>query len=163
MRESGGSTLSQLIEGGAIPPFVYCYPPRSAYRPLEERWSVDRIWEIDRSNSLTQDLNVYIHVPFCRYKCGFCNLYTVLCTDEQSYDDYVNAVCRELLLNREVIEQRRLRTLYIGGGTPSLLGPGHFERMFATLEVICPDWRGPVEEVCIEASPDSIVDSEIAR
>lgn len=151
--------MSGLVRGGAIPPFVYCYPPRSAYRPLDEHWTVQRIWDEDLNISLSHDLNLYIHVPFCRYKCGFCNLYTILTTDEFLYDSYVDAVCQDIRRHRSILQQRRLRTLYIGGGTPSLLSTQQLERIFATVDEVCGNWRPAVEEVCIEATPDSIVSS----
>lgn len=153
------SDLATLIESGAIPPFVYCYPTRSAYRPIDPKWTVERIWRQDFLHSPTRDLSLYLHVPFCRYKCGFCNLYTVISEDEDVYDAYTDALCHEIRDHREVIQARRLRTLYIGGGTPSLLSPRHFARVFGVLDEVYPNWRSTVEEVAIEASPDSIVDN----
>lgn len=151
--------LGDLIRGGAIPPFVYCYPTRSAYRDLDASWTLEKIWDEDLQVSLTRDLNIYIHVPFCRYKCGFCNLYTVTTVEQELYDLYVDAVCKELLRHQEIIRQRSVRTVYIGGGTPSLLSVRHFEAIFATLDEVCGNWRPGVDEVCIEATPDSIVSS----
>jgi oxygen-independent coproporphyrinogen-3 oxidase len=150
--------LATLIEGGAIPPFVYCYPVRSAYRDLDPALTRDAIWSADLDHSPSRDLNVYLHVPFCRYKCGFCNLYTVISEDEDVYDAYVDALCTDLRAHAEIIRTRRLRTFYIGGGTPSLLHQRHFEQLFETLGEIYPNWRTTVDEVAIEASPDSIVD-----
>lgn len=146
-----------LVRGGAIPPFVYCYPPRSAYRPLDPHWTLERIWDEDLKISLSRDLNLYIHVPFCRYKCGFCNLYTIQATDQVLYDSYVDAVCQEIRRHSSIIRKRRLRTLYIGGGTPSLLSTQQLERIFTTVDEVCGNWRPYVDEVCIEATPDSIV------
>jgi oxygen-independent coproporphyrinogen-3 oxidase len=149
--------LSSFVQSGAIPPFVYCYPVRSAYRPLPSRWTVDRIWEEDEDNSPSRGLNLYLHVPFCRYKCGFCNLYTVISRDVDVYDAYTSALCRQIREHAHIIGTRRLRTIYIGGGTPSLLHRRHFDQLFATFDEVYPNWRPVVEEVAIEASPDSIV------
>lgn len=150
--------LSLLIEKGAIPPFVYCYPPRSSYRPLGSGYDVEQIWQDDFMVSPARELSLYLHVPFCRYKCGFCNLYTVISEDNDVYDAYAQALCTEILTHAEIIQARRLRTVYIGGGTPSLLRPRHFDWIFETLSKIYPNWRSTVDEVAIEASPDSIVD-----
>ena len=149
--------LEAVLKGGAIPPFVYCYPPRSSYRALNPDWTLERIWEEDLNVSLSRDLNLYIHVPFCRYKCGFCNLYTVTTTAADLYDAYVDALCQELHRHGSILQKRRLRTVYIGGGTPSLLSLRHFEKLLQTLDEICGNWRPGIEEVCIEATPDSIV------
>jgi oxygen-independent coproporphyrinogen-3 oxidase len=151
--------LETLIENQAIPPYVYTYPPRSAYRSPDRRWDIRGIWNDDLSVSLNRDLNLYLHVPFCRYKCGFCNLYTVISTERDVYDAYVDALVKQLFMHREIIEARNLRTIYLGGGTPSLLTSDHFARIFEAIEQIYPNWRTTVDEVCCEATPDSIVDS----
>ncbi|MFD0396372.1 hypothetical protein ACFQ3Z_45915 [Streptomyces nogalater] len=92
-------------------------------------------------------------MPFCRYKCGFCNLYTVISEDMDVYDAYTEALCTQIRDHTEIIQSRRLRTVYIGGGTPSLLSLRHFERIFATFDEVYPNWRSTVEEVAIEATP----------
>lgn len=158
--DSSRQILRKLINGGAIPPFVYAYPIRSSYRSLKSKWTIESIWREDEAYSYSNDLNIYIHVPFCRYKCGFCNLYTVISEDQTLYDAYTEALCKQLEASRPIIEKRNLRTIYIGGGTPSLLSPHHFDILFGKIDKIYPNWRGVVEEVCIEASPDSVVDSE---
>lgn len=150
-------TLRRLIDGGAVPPFVYCYPVRSSYRPLPAGVTVQRVWDLEASR--TSDLNLYLHVPFCRYKCGFCNLYTVISEDVDVHDAYTAALCTEIRNHADIIQSRRLRTVYIGGGTPSLLRPQHFTAIFAALDDVYPNWRAGVEEVAIEASPDSVVAS----
>lgn len=159
-KTTSGEMLYDLVGVGAIPPFVYCYPTRSAYRQISQRWTFDSIWKADEGNSLSNDLNIYIHVPFCRYKCGFCNLYTVISEDQSVYDAYTDAICLQLEASRSVIEKRNLRTIYIGGGTPSLLSRQNFDRLFHKFGEIYPNWRSTVDEVAVEATPDSIVDSE---
>jgi oxygen-independent coproporphyrinogen-3 oxidase len=153
------TVLDSAIREGAIPPFVYCYPTRSSYRELSPEWTLNHIWEEDFKHSLTRDLNIYFHIPFCRYKCGFCNLYTVTSTDEDLYDAYVDALCLELRRHATIIRSRNVRTIYFGGGTPSLLSTAQFERIFQSLDEVCANWRPTVEEVCVEATPDSIVAS----
>lgn len=149
--------LSACIEQGVIPPFNYAYPSRSAYRPLPPELSIERIWAEDLERSANPELNLYLHVPFCRYKCGFCNLYTVISEDQDVYSAYMDALCTQIRDHADIIGARRLRTVYIGGGTPSLLSLRHFEQLFATLTEVYPNWRSTVEEVAIEATPDSIV------
>lgn len=149
--------LTDYIRQGVIPPYNYSYPSRSTYRPLDDSWTVEDVWNRDLSLYQVPELNLYLHVPFCRYKCGFCNLYTVISEDADVYTAYVNALCTQLRDHADIIRARRLRTVYIGGGTPSLLSLHHFEQIFGTLDEIYPNWRSTVEEVAIEATPDSIV------
>ncbi len=160
LRSTVRQELRDLITGGAIPPFVYCYPTRSAYRAPNPDWTIEKIWEEDERNSPNNDLNIYIHVPFCRYKCGFCNLYTVISEEQSVYDAYTDALCKQLEESRGIIEKRNLRTVYIGGGTPSLLARHNFDAIFKKIEDIYPNWRSIVDEVAIEATPDSVVNSE---
>lgn len=155
-----GHHAAQLIEyirQGVIPPYNYSYPSRSTYRPLDGRWSIEDAWNQDLDIHQVPELNLYLHVPFCRYKCGFCNLYTVISEDGDVYTAYVDALCTQLRDHADIIRARRLRTVYIGGGTPSLLSLRHFEQLFSTLDEVYPNWRSTVEEVAIEATPDSIV------
>ncbi|MEV0573452.1 radical SAM protein [Streptomyces sp. NPDC050392] len=149
--------LARHIEQGVIPPFNYAYPSRSAYRPLNGTRNIGEIWTEDLQRHPVPELNLYLHVPFCRYKCGFCNLYTVISEDMDVYDAYMDALCTQIRDHTEIIQSRRLRTIYIGGGTPSLLSLRHFEQLFATFDEVYPNWRSTVEEVAIEATPDSIV------
>ncbi|WUW26057.1 radical SAM protein [Streptomyces sp. NBC_01463] len=149
--------LARHIEQGVIPPFNYAYPSRSAYRPLNGTRNIGEIWAEDLQRHPVPELNLYLHVPFCRYKCGFCNLYTVISEDMDVYDAYMDALCTQIRDHTEIIQSRRLRTIYIGGGTPSLLSLRHFEQLFATFDEVYPNWRSTVEEVAIEATPDSIV------
>jgi len=75
--------LKSLIEGGSIPPFVYSYPTRSSYRKLDSKITIKNIWHDDEQNSPNNDLNLYLHIPFCSYKCGYCNLYSIVCKDKK--------------------------------------------------------------------------------
>jgi oxygen-independent coproporphyrinogen-3 oxidase len=154
----GGGYLHAHIERNAVPPFVYSYPPRSAYRPLATAWSAEKVWQADGERASNDDLNLYLHVPFCRYKCGFCNLYTVTSNSRPLYDRYIDAVCRELWSYAEVLRLRRIRTIYFGGGTPSLMNVRHFEQVIDTLDRLHVD-LSHVEEFCTEASPDSLADA----
>ncbi len=78
---------------------------------------------------------VYLHVPFCRSFCTYCDFYSeIACRgrDAQLFEDFTAAVCAEASLRRDEIEATRdLNTLYIGGGTPSVLSPSLLRRLAA--------------------------------
>ena len=61
-------------------------------------------------------IGLYVHIPFCVRKCAYCDFLSFPC-DAQGQEAYVDALCREII----ELEQVPLRTLYIGGGTPSIL------------------------------------------
>ncbi len=63
-------------------------------------------------------IGIYIHIPYCQSKCSYCDFYSI--SDTESIDRYVSALCRHI--SRKSEEKRRtVDTIYIGGGTPSLL------------------------------------------
>ena len=70
---------------------------------------------------------VYLHVPFCRSFCTYCDFYSeIACRgrDAQLFEQYADAVCAEASRRRDEIEATRdLNTIYIGGGTPRVLPP----------------------------------------
>jgi oxygen-independent coproporphyrinogen-3 oxidase len=105
-------------------------------------------------------LGVYVQVPFCQTKCTYCNFHTgVFSTD--LYDPYVDAVCREISEYRRLLRENCIAevskpvvdTVYVGGGTPSLLDPNG-------LRHILDGFRGAFEcafeEVTLEADPETI-------
>jgi oxygen-independent coproporphyrinogen-3 oxidase len=96
---------------------------------------------------------VYVHVPFCASRCGYCdfNTYTA---DEAGPDGYLDAILAELKLAANVIPGRPVDTVFVGGGTPTLLDPGDLGRI---LEGIDATWGLAADaEVTTEANPESV-------
>ena len=92
---------------------------------------------------------IYIHVPFCKRKCPYCDFYSV-CRPEL-YEDYTQAVCR----NIEAFKGRDIKcdTIYFGGGTPSVLSAEQVDRIIDTAGK-CFDLCKP--EITLEANPSSV-------
>ena len=80
---------------------------------------------------------IYLHVPFCRSFCTYCDFYSeIACRDRdaQTFEAYTQALCAEISLRRDEIEATRdLDTLYIGGGTPSVLPLSYLNRIIDCL------------------------------
>ncbi|WP_285690117.1 radical SAM family heme chaperone HemW [Actinoplanes sp. NBRC 103695] len=96
---------------------------------------------------------VYVHVPFCASRCGYCdfNTYTA---DEAGQEGYLDAVLAELRLAGKVISPERVDTVFVGGGTPTLLDPGDLARV---LDAIDATWGlAPGAEITTEANPESV-------
>lgn len=91
---------------------------------------------------------LYIHIPFCASKCRYCNFYSRSC-DEQTKTEFLSALCREI----SAVGGGKVSTVYIGGGTPSVLPEGSLERLFSALENTF-DLSG-VGEITVECNPDS--------
>src|SRR6266705_1589486 len=114
-------------------------------------------------------LGVYIQVPFCQTTCTYCNFHTGVVSSAR-YEPYAEAVCREVreyitlygaagLALPEGLHQAVVDTVYLGGGTPSLLDAEHLRRM---LGVIRSTFTSDLIEVTLEADPETI-EEEKAR
>lgn len=93
-------------------------------------------------------IGIYIHVPFCRSKCGYCDFYSL--TREDLHAAYVDRVIEEIqdYHGKGITAD----TLFIGGGTPSLLSEGEIERLIAA----CREIFSLQGEITMEANPDSV-------
>jgi oxygen-independent coproporphyrinogen-3 oxidase len=98
--------------------------------------------------------SIYIHIPFCTHRCGYCdfNTYAGL---EALIPDYVSALCAEILCAAtSAPEQLPIHTIFFGGGTPSLLPVPELERIFAVLQASFN--LTPSAEITIEANPGTL-------
>ncbi|HAR95991.1 MAG TPA: coproporphyrinogen III oxidase [Deltaproteobacteria bacterium] len=91
---------------------------------------------------------LYVHIPFCVTKCPYCDFFSV--TDLSLVDDFLEALAREASLYAGRFKS--FDTLYIGGGTPSVLSPGQMSRLFSSLRSC---FRfDPSCEITVEINPD---------
>lgn len=97
---------------------------------------------------------IYIHVPFCKTKCIYCDFYSS--TRAEALPRYVRALCRELTERKEYLKGESVKTVYFGGGTPSLLAAEDFQRIFDTIEQHY--GLDQVEEITLEANPDDLTE-----
>ena len=106
------------------------------------------------------DFGVYLHVPFCRVRCGYCdfNTYTASELRGARQDQYADTLLREVELAAAVLERaggnRPASTVFFGGGTPTLLPPGDLARMLAGVREAF--GVAPGAEVTVEANPDTV-------
>lgn len=89
--------------------------------------------------------NVYVHIPFCRQKCNYCSFISFPKSEKQN--EYIDALVREI---KYYYKGEKLNTLYIGGGTPSLLGINNLKLLVANFNF------DNSTEVTIEANPETI-------
>ena len=106
------------------------------------------------STQLKQPLGIYVHVPFCRSKCHYCDFYSVTEMDSFVHDGYLDAVCDHIRETGPLTPGYRVDTVYFGGGTPSYFGA---EGMAAILSTIRRYFDVASDaEITFEANPDSI-------
>ncbi|MDQ3379253.1 MAG: radical SAM family heme chaperone HemW [Actinomycetota bacterium] len=96
--------------------------------------------------------HLYVHLPFCAHRCGYCDFVTVVGRHAQ-HRAYVDALLAELALEGDVLADR-LETVFVGGGTPTFTEPAELARLLAALPV--------AEELTVEANPETVT-PELAR
>lgn len=95
---------------------------------------------------------IYIHIPFCKHRCIYCDFYTT--TNLIDRQNYMDALCREAELRKDYIEGEVVNTIYFGGGTPSLLQSADFEQIFHSLYK---NFNVSADaEITLEANPDDL-------
>lgn len=115
------------------------------------------------------NLGIYIQVPFCQTKCTYCNFHTGVVSADR-FTPYADAVCREIREHRECwslsgialpasLGSAVVNTVYIGGGTPSLLDPALLGNMFAALRDA---FACDLEEITLEADPETVAPEKAA-
>ena len=96
---------------------------------------------------------VYVHIPFCASRCSYCDFYSTLLLSEVG-EAYVDAVIAEAALRRGELHDAAIKTLYLGGGTPSQLPASLLNRLIAGLRQVL--HLSDVEEFTVEANPDDV-------
>ena len=99
-----------------------------------------------QATAVTGVRHLYVHLPFCAHRCGYCDFVTVVGRRGQ-HGAYVDALLRELELEGHVLAGE-LDTIFLGGGTPTFTDPAELERLLAAL----PD----AQEVTVEANPETV-------
>ena len=108
---------------------------------------------LEKNKTLMPSNGLYIHVPFCKSRCIYCDFYSTTCGGDQRRA-YTDALCHELRLRKDYLDGSTLSSVYIGGGTPSTLSADELGRIFEAISrrwVLAPDC-----EVTLEANPDDI-------
>src|SRR5580693_4735181 len=95
---------------------------------------------------------IYLHIPFCKQACLYCNFH--FSTRMSSRNDFVKALLKEITLRKEYLGGELIETIYLGGGTPSLLTSGELEMIFEKLLLEFNIDKNA--ELTLEANPDDI-------
>ena len=95
---------------------------------------------------------IYIHFPFCNVKCGYCDFYSIV-NRKESIPDFIESIIKEidLYFNSNDLNKLKFDTIFLGGGTPSLIEPHYIEKIFKTLSNHIN--FSIIKEITIEANP----------
>ena len=102
---------------------------------------------------------IYVHIPFCHSKCNYCNFHVSTCITHKA--EIIDAICRELYLQRDYLSEEAIETIYLGGGTPSILTTKEINNILQTIRdnfTIITD-----AEISLEANPHDLTTDKIAH
>jgi len=122
--------LHQLAAGSPYVGYAYSYPHKTAYRPLDPPVAVRRAWAAEPK----QALYLYLHVPFCEMRCGFCNLFTTANPRDELAAAYLKALQRQSRRVADALGPASFARMAIGGGTPTYLDEPSMETLFDLAE-----------------------------
>jgi oxygen-independent coproporphyrinogen-3 oxidase len=131
--------------------YAYSYPHKSAYRAFPERLPLESVWASEEQTSLF----LYVHIPFCEYRCGFCNLFTLANVEEGLTTAYLRQLRREAEVVREALPKADFTRLAIGGGTPTFLNERELEELLDILRCMLGVDVAAIPVSC-EASPATL-------
>ncbi|MFP4436931.1 MAG: hypothetical protein ACLFVO_06765 [Chloroflexaceae bacterium] len=120
------TSLARMLQGTPYVAYSYAYPHKTAYRPLAAPIPLRRLWADEHKDALF----LYLHIPFCEMRCGFCNLFTSANPQPAFASAYLDALERQARRVRAAIGPAAFARLAIGGGTPTYLSPTNLERLF---------------------------------
>lgn len=97
-------------------------------------------------------LGLYIHLPFCQKKCNYCDFYSLACINK--IGEYIKAICKQITIESPLYKDYEIETIFIGGGTPSLISPDDFKLLSKTIKNCLNLTQGL--EFTIEANPGTL-------
>ncbi len=106
-------------------------------------------------------LGIYVHIPFCRSKCQYCDFYSLTTKDDKLLDSFIHAMSNHIKEAGRLAPNHRVDTVYFGGGTPTFFGS---EGMSTLLAAIRKSFDVATDaEITFEANPDSVSDKLLRR
>ncbi len=129
--------------------YAYSYPHKTAYRELDAR-PLAEVWRGEPRDSLF----LYMHIPFCEMRCGFCNLFTEARPKQRSERTtaFLDALERQAEVVREELGELGFARMAIGGGTPTYLEPDQLRRVFGLARMLGAEAGIPTS---VESSPET--------
>ena len=106
-------------------------------------------------------LGIYVHIPFCRSKCRYCDFYSLSDSRERMMDEYLRAICTHIREAGALAPGYRVDTIYFGGGTPSYFGEAGLATILNTIRKYFD--VDAAAEITFEANPDSVTPRLLRR
>ncbi|MDO5609218.1 MAG: STM4012 family radical SAM protein [Pseudomonadota bacterium] len=130
--------------------YSYAYPHKTAYRALQPPRRLADVWADEPRDALF----LYIHIPFCSYRCGFCNLFALAVPNAEVVERYLDQLQAQLQAVLQALGEHRFVRFALGGGTPSYLNQAQLTRLFSMLEAAGIDLV--TMPAAMEVSPETV-------
>ncbi len=115
--------------------------------------------DIESERAMKEEISIYIHIPFCESKCCYC-AFNSFCATKEEQDEYINLLLGEIAKRSKAAVGKVVKSIYIGGGTPSVLDEVQFAKIahaiFDNFDVY------DNAEFTVEANPNSITEEKLA-
>ena len=131
--------------------YLYSYPHKTSYRKLETKLPLSELWDREPADTFF----LYMHIPFCGARCGFCNLFTLPDKRADVHAEYVDALERQAAQWAPFIQNKPVARFAIGGGTPTLLEPVQLDRLFHIAQDVIGVDPGQAS-ISVETSPETV-------
>ncbi len=144
-------SLAWAIANEQYAGYAYAYPHKTSYRPLDPPVALSDAWAAEQKTQLY----LYLHLPFCEMRCGFCNLFTASQPPSELVDQTLQALALQSQTLAAAIEPQSIAQVAIGGGTPTYLEPDELARVLAMIQQ---DWPVTFGDVAfsVEVSPATV-------
>ena len=109
--------------------------------------------------SLFNMAGIYLHIPFCKQACHYCNFH--FSTSLKKKDQLLEALLKEIAIQKDFLRDQKVQTIYLGGGTPSILSGEELEQIFHTLYDHFP--IASTAEITLEANPDDLSEEKVTE
>ncbi|QNK55741.1 STM4012 family radical SAM protein [Paenibacillus sp. PAMC21692] len=147
---------AERIKDNPYRSYLYSYPHKMAYRELSPALSLEELWR----NEPAESYFLYMHIPFCGARCGFCNLFTLPDKRDDVHIRYVDALERQARQWSSIITGKPYARFAIGGGTPTLLSAELLSRLFHIAYDVMGVDKNSVS-ISVEASPETITPEKL--
>lgn len=122
--------LLAALQGDVYRNYVYSYPHKTSYRDLPEPISLAQAWKQEDKSSLF----LYLHIPFCEMRCGYCNLFTTTQATDDLVNRYLDQLVTQMRITNGFLGDYEFAQMAMGGGTPTYLSTPQLQKVFDSLK-----------------------------
>jgi len=125
--------ISKKIADSDFSGYTFQYPPLFSWENYDGEKNVKKYWKkrLSRKNDY---IGIYVHIPFCKQRCTYCRYFSKKLGKKEELDRFLFLLKREVNILSGYFKKQKIHTLYIGGGTPSILSSKQIEELFKYLQ-----------------------------